>query len=109
MSVKLPAYIFAGSFLCLILIMSLTSPTSHIVASVFFFLFLLTFLISGGYAYFGSKNRLNPGLKFKIVAVSLFVVIAIMFRSSQSLGLVDALIFLLSIGGIIFYADRRFR
>lgn len=74
-----------------------------------FFLFLLTFLISACYLVVAlQKGKISAKGHYRIVVASLSIIILLMFRSSQSLSLVDALILVLAIGGIIFYADRRF-
>lgn len=98
-----------GCILALFLLMLLTSPVKKIGYAVVFFAILLFALISLGYllvAIWGgapsAKNR------YRILVISLFIVISLMFRSAQSFNLVDGLIVILVAFGLLFYGGRRF-
>jgi len=104
-----PGSILAFSLLGMALLMLLTSPVKQIAYAVIFFGFLLIFLMSLGYlivriwgAQTNAKNR------YRIVIISLFVVISLMFRSAQSFNWVDAVIVVLVAFGLLFYGGRRF-
>jgi hypothetical protein len=45
--------------------------------------------------------------KYKIYLLSLLVVVALMFRSAQSLNLVDLLILIILTFGLVFYSSKR--
>jgi len=104
-----PGIFFAASLLALFLLMLLSSPVNKIGYAVVFFAVLLMALISLGYllvAIWGAEA--NAKNRYRIVVVSLFIVIALMFRSAQSFNLVDALIVVLVAFGLLFYGGRRF-
>lgn len=107
-NLKLPAFFAAGSFLVIVSLTGLTNPIDKVGYSLIFFAGLFILLVSLGYltvalqhGYVGAKNRL------RIVIVSLFLLIALMFRSAQSLGWIDALILLLIVIGLLFYSTTR--
>lgn len=105
--VKLPALYASGSFLCLLVLMAATTPGQNIIFSAVFFVLLLIFLISLGYLL-SFKGSGVERRRYRVVIVSLFIVIALMFTSSQSFDWVDGLILILTVVGFIFYVDRRF-
>lgn len=97
-----------ASFGALAALMLTTNPTQNIIYAAGFFGLLLVFLISFGYWFVGwqvgevrSKNR------YRIIAVSLILIILLMFRSAQSLNWVDGVILLLIGFGLAFYISRR--
>lgn len=105
---KLPTLYASGSFLCLWILMAATTPGQNIIFSTIFFILLLVFLISLGYLLTSFKGSGLERRRYRVVIVSLFFVIALMFTSSQSFSWVDGLILILTVVGLIFYADRRF-
>lgn len=105
---KLPALYASGSFLCLLVLMATTTPGQNIIFSAIFFILLLIFLVSLGHLLISFRVSGVERRRYRVVIVSLFIVIALMFTSSQSFGWVDGLILLLTVAGFIFYADRRF-
>jgi uncharacterized membrane protein len=50
---------------------------------------------------------LSPKNRYRIVALSLLLLILIMFRSAQSLSWVDGIILVLIGFGLVFYISRR--
>lgn len=104
---KLPVFLTAGSFLLLAGVAAFSSPADSLIFSAIFFITLLIFLISAGYAYDSLRGHRSKVNRHRVV-ISLFIVIALMFRSSQSLSWVDGLILILTVGGVIFYLDQRF-
>jgi hypothetical protein len=96
------------SLLALIVLMSLTNPVENVIYSVLFFGLALVFLLGLGHFIVrlqtgdvSSKNR------YRIVALSLVILILIMFRSAQSLSWVDGIILILIGFGMVFYISRR--
>ena len=104
-----PALCFAGGLAALVLITLLTSPVQKIGYAILFFAALLFTLVSLGYLVmrlWGAKP--SPKNRYRIFIISLFIVVALMFRSAQSLNWTDALIVLLVAFGLLFYGGRRF-
>lgn len=105
--VKLPAVIFAGSFLCLMCVALLFSAAGNVILIAIFFVLILSILISGGLTLGGLAGPVGPRSRQAIIVVSIFTVILLMFRSAHSLGVVDLLILVLTTAGISFYLRRR--
>lgn len=107
---KLPAYTTAGSFLLLLIITLFSSPINQVALTLTFFGVLLVFLVSLSVfiASIGRKKSSNKTI-YKATLLSIFIVIILMFNSSQSLSLENGLILVLVIAGIVFYADRRIK
>jgi hypothetical protein len=96
------------SLVGLIALMSLTNPVDKIITSVLFFALAFVFLVSFGHFIVGfqmgevtSKNR------YRIIALSLTVLLLLMFRSANSLSWVDGIIMVLIGFGLVFYISRR--
>jgi hypothetical protein len=104
----LPAIISAGSFLCLILTLLFTNPVQNLGFIIVLFGSLFTFLISIGYllAYIKSSH-INLRSRYRIIIFSFLVVTVLMFRSAQSLNLIDLLILMLICFGLFFYSAKR--
>jgi len=100
--------VFTGSFLFIAGLTMLTNPRDHIIFTVFFFASLLILFISFGYILTAYSGGSTPKRRYRVIIISVFTVILLMFRSSQSLDWVDGLILVLTVVGILFYADRRF-
>jgi uncharacterized membrane protein len=97
-----------GSLAALIILSSLTNPVDNIIYTALFFGLALLFLLSLGHfmvrlqtGEVSSKNR------YRIVALSLVLLILLMFRSAQSLNWVDGIILILIGFGLVFYISRR--
>jgi inner membrane protein involved in colicin E2 resistance len=96
------------SLAALVIFASLTNPVDNVIFAAFFFGLLLVFLLSLGHflvrlqtGTVSAKNR------YRIVAVSLVLLILLMFRSAKSLSWVDGIILALIGFGLFFYISRR--
>jgi len=106
--VLLPAALAAGSFLFLFLLMSLTSPVRNVAYGAVFFLGLMILLMSLGYLTLRLNGReVHAKNRYRIFTISIFIVVLVMFRSAQSLSLVDGLVLLFITAGMLFYISRR--
>lgn len=104
----LPAAISAGSFLCLALIALLTDPVTSVVYIILFFGALFIFLLSFGYLLVHlRKGAVSMRNRYRIFIFSVFLIVLLMFRSSQSLSVIDVLILILITLGMAFYSSRR--
>jgi hypothetical protein len=86
----------------------LTSPFGNVTNIIIFFVTLLAFLASLGYliALIG-RGEVGPKAKYKIMVLSLTIVLVLMFRSAQSLSAEDILILILIAFGALFYGTKR--
>ena len=90
--------------------MLLTSPVKNIAWAVAFFVVLMVFLLSLGYAaVYLQAGQMKPVYRYRIVIVSVFILIVLMFRSAQSLSWVDGLAVAIISVGLMFYSGRRLR
>jgi hypothetical protein len=106
--IKLSGLAPAVSLIAIIGLVISTSPVDNIIYAVFFFGLALAFLVSLGYFLV----RLQTGdvtakNRYRIVALSLVLLILLMFRSAQSLSWVDGIILALIGFGLVFYISRR--
>jgi hypothetical protein len=96
-------------FTCLSLYILLTSPLGNVINLIFFFVLLLAFFISTGFFFttlrYGAVEAKN---KNRIYIFSVLALIAVMFRSAQSLNMADLFIMFLIAFGLLFYSSRRF-
>jgi hypothetical protein len=106
--VRLPAIFSAGSFLCLVAIVSFTSPLMSISYAALFFFILLVFLVSFGslIVHFRS-GQLTKRKKYRIFIVSFFILSILMFSSAQSLNPLNLFVLGLIVTGMLFYSGRR--
>ncbi|HEX5448161.1 MAG TPA: hypothetical protein VFW90_03105 [Candidatus Saccharimonadales bacterium] len=96
------------SLAAIIILVLSTNPVSHIIYAVLFFGLALLFFISCGYLLV----RLQTGAvsaknKYRVVVISLVILVFLMFVGSQSLSWVDGLILALIGFGLVFYISRR--
>ena len=106
--IKLSLFLSLVSFTSLLLLMGLTSPVDKVGYALVFFGLLFVFLLSFGHLWvFLRKGRLGPKSRGRITILSVFIVLALMFSSAQSLNWVDGIILLLVLGGLLFYSSRR--
>ena len=99
----IPAIFLAGSFLCLLLTVLLTNPLKNLGYTIVLFSALLIFLISLGHIlYYLRSEHLSTKSRYRIYIVSFLAVIALMFRSAQSLNFTDLIILLLIGFGLVF-------
>lgn len=105
---KAAGVISLASFLALVVLMVSTSPIDNIIYAAFFFGLALVFLVSLGYFMVRLQTGdVSPKNRYRIVALSLLLLILVMFRSAQSLSWVDGLIFILFGFGLVFYISKR--
>lgn len=104
----LPATLVVGSFLFLLLIMFLTDPIKNVSYAILFFAFLLILLLSLGHmtAYLWA-GRLSPKTRYRILIISVLLVVIAMFRSIGALNWIDLLVMTLLSSGLLFYSGRR--
>jgi peptidoglycan/LPS O-acetylase OafA/YrhL len=96
------------SLLVLAALVGFTSPISNISYALAFFAVAFWFLVSLGHLLiYLRRGKLGAKSRGRIVIVSVFLVLLMMFSSSQSLNWVDGLILLLVLGGLLFYSSRR--
>lgn len=106
--VKASLFFTLASFLAIFLFIGLTSPVNKIGYALVFFGLLFIFLVSLGHFYiYLTRGQLGPRSRGRIVIFSVFVVLILMFSSSQSLNWVDGLILVLVLAGLLFYSSRR--
>ncbi len=102
------SYMTLASFLGLVILMLTTSPIDNILYAAFFFALAFVFLVSLGHFFVRVQiGKVSPKNRYRIVTLSLILLIFIMFRSAQSLNWVDGLILLLIGFGLVFYISRR--
>jgi hypothetical protein len=104
----LPSILALCSFVVLLVCVLFTTPVKNISYVAVFFVSLLTFLMS--FLYLAVRFRagsVSPKSRYKIFSLSIFLVILIMFRSAQSLSLIDILILILITSGLFFYISKR--
>ncbi len=105
---KLPTLLCVGSFLCILLLVTFTSPVRQIGYAIVFFIALAILLSSLGYLLsYWQTGAVTPRTKIRIIIVSVSVTILLMLLSSQSLSWIDLLIVILVALGLIFYSGRR--
>lgn len=106
--VKLSFLFSLMSFLGLLLLIWFTSPIENISFALVFFAILFVFLVSFGHLLiYARKGQLGPKSRGRLTIFSVFIVLLLMFSSSQSLNWIDGLILLLVLGGLLFYSSRR--
>lgn len=106
--VYLPAATSAGSFLVLFFILFSTSPIRNISYAIVFFGALLVFIISMGYlAIYLQNGSVRPRARYRLLMISLMLVIILMLRSTQSLGWGDILVLVIISVLMLFYTGRR--
>jgi hypothetical protein len=105
---KLPLILLGGSFLAMMFIIILTRPVEKIGIAIVFFASLLLFLISGGYLIIRLQlGAVSARHRSRIIIISAALVLLLMFRSAQSLGLVDALVLIIITTSLLFYSSHR--
>lgn len=107
---KIKFWLFSSviCFVAILLVVLLTNPIEKIGYAIVFFAALLALLLSLGHLLtYIRKGQLGPKSRSRIVIVSLFLMLLVMFRSAQSLNWIDALILILVVGGLLFYSSRR--
>ncbi len=105
---NLPAAAAAGSFLGIIILVAASNPVDKISYAMIFFLLLFIFLVATGHLIIARvRGQVTARNRYKILIISIFLVVLLMFRSSQSLGWLESLVLLAVMGGLLFYSGRR--
>jgi hypothetical protein len=105
---KLSGLTALSSFLALAILMMATRPLDNLIFTALFFVLSLLFLTSLGFFIVRLQTKeVSPKNRYRVVAISLLVIILVMFRSAKSLSWVDAVIFILFGFGLVFYISRR--
>jgi len=105
---KPPALIALSAFAGLAVLMVSTNPVDNIIYTALFFGLALVFLVSIGYFIVRLQTGdVSPKNRYRIAALSLLLLILLMFLSAQSLNWVDGMIFILFGFGLVFYISRR--
>lgn len=103
-----PLTLVLFSLLAIVLLVTTTSPNTHILLSISFFLLTYIFLISLGYFLLGLMTKgVSVKNRRRVQIGSAFVVIAMMFQTTSSLNLISALTLLILGIGFLFYSDKR--
>ncbi|MBI4034714.1 hypothetical protein HY380_02320 [Candidatus Saccharibacteria bacterium] len=85
-----------------------TNPVDKLSYTMVFFLLLLVMLVSSGYTLVRHfRGQVSPQSRYRLFITSLFLVVLLMFRSSQSLGWLEGLVLLAVSLGLLFYGGRR--
>ena len=106
--IKLTLSSSLASLAVLVVLIGFTSPIDNISYALAFFGVAFWFLVSLGHLLiYVRRGQLGPKSRGRIVIVSVFAVLLMMFSSSQSLNWVDGLILLLVLAGLLFYSSRR--
>jgi len=89
-------------------LMTNTNPIDNIIYAALFFFLALVFLLSAGFF----SVRLQTGEishknRYRVISVSLVLLILLMFRTAQSLSWVDGIILILIGFGLFFYISKR--
>jgi inner membrane protein involved in colicin E2 resistance len=92
----------------LIILMTVTNPVDNVIYTALFFGLALVFMVSLGYFVIRLQNgEISHKNRYRIVSLSLVLLILLMFRSAQSLSWVDGIILVLIGFGLIFYISKR--
>ena len=102
------AIMVLASFAALAILMMATSPLDNIIFTALFFGLALVFLISLGYFFVRLQTgEVTPKNRYRILTISLILIVLVMFRSADSLSWVDGIILILFGFGLVFYISRR--
>jgi amino acid permease len=105
---KITALLTLISFGALAILMTTTSPINNIIYAAAFFGLALIFLVSLGHLMVRLQTgEVSAKNRYRIVALSLVLLILLMFRSAQSLNWVDGVILVLIGFGLVFYISKR--
>jgi hypothetical protein len=105
---KLSGLLALASLAGLAILMSSTSPIDNIIYAALFFFLALIFLISLGlFAVRLQTGEISAKNRYRVISVSLVLLILLMFRTAQSLSWVDGIILILIGFGLVFYISKR--
>src|SRR3954462_9312284 len=90
------------------LLTTLTNPVDNVIYTAFFFGLLLVFLLCLGHFLVRLQTgQVSAKNRYRIVAISLVLLVLLMFRSAKSLSWVDGIILALIGFGLFFYISKR--
>ena len=96
------------SLLGLVILMTATNPVDNVIYTALFFGLAMVFMVSLGYFVIRLQNgEISHKNRYRIVSLSLVLLILLMFRSAQSLSWVDGIILILIGFGLVFYISKR--
>jgi uncharacterized membrane protein len=105
---KISGILALASFAGLSIMMTSTNPIDNIIYAALFFLLALVFLLSLGFFVVRLQTGgINPKNRYRVISVSLVLLILLMFRTAQSLSWVDGIILILIGFGLVFYISKR--
>ena len=92
----------------LAILMTSTSPIDNILYAALFFFLALVFLLSLGiFSVRLQTGEVSHKNRYRVISLSLVVLILLMFRTAQSLSWVDGIILVLIGFGLVFYISKR--
>lgn len=104
----LPFSLSAVALVALLILVLSTSPVRDVGYALSFFALLLLLLVSLGYLWVSWRvGNVKPKTRYRIFIISIFIVVAAMFKSAGSLSLADGLVVILIVFGLLFYFARR--
>lgn len=96
------------SFAGLAVLMTGTNPVDNIIYTAVFFFLALVFLVSLGFFTVRLQTgQVSPKNRYRVISLSLLLLILLMFRTAQSLSWVDGIILILIGFGLVFYISKR--
>ncbi|MBX4188858.1 hypothetical protein KW792_02050 [Candidatus Saccharibacteria bacterium] len=92
----------------LAILMTATNPVDNVIYTAFFFGLAMIFMVSLGYFVIRLQTgEISHKNRYRIISLSLILLILLMFRSAQSLSWVDGIILILIGFGLVFYISKR--
>ena len=105
---KLSGILTLASLASLAILMTNTDPIDNIIYSALFFFLALVFLLSlGFFAVRLQTGEVSHKNRYRVISLSLVLLILLMFRTAQSLSWVDGIILILIGFGLVFYISKR--
>jgi hypothetical protein len=105
---KLSGALALTSLVGLAILMTSTNPIDNIIYAALFFLLALILLLNlGFFAVRLQTGQISVKNRYRVISVSLVLLILLMFRTAQSLSWVDGIILILIGFGLVFYISKR--
>lgn len=96
------------SLVGLAILTTATNPIDNVIYTAVFFGLALVFMLSSGFFIVRLQTgEVSPKNRYRIVTLSLVLLILLMFRSAQSLSWVDGIILILIGFGLVLYITKR--
>jgi inner membrane protein involved in colicin E2 resistance len=97
-----------SSLAALWLLLAATNPVDNVIYAALFFGLFLIFLVSLGFFVIRVQTgQVSAKNRYRVISLSLVLLVLLMFRSAQSLSWVDGVILLLIGFGLVFYISKR--